>query len=125
MTLDGSLRCCNLEQIVLLLKSSDVCMDALAQQIEISSATGRTFAPCLALRKWMNMERSMEFRCFVRNRAIIGVCQRDRTFYRFLLEQRGSIRKRISEFYEKNIREKFSLSDCTLHLPTQIQDKVH
>lgn len=108
MTLDGSLRCCNLEQMLLLIKSSDSCMDTLNQAADDEIP----FSPVLCLRQWAQIERSMEFRCFVKNRSLIAICQRDMTFYKFLLELHGSIKDRISAFFAKNIRDKFSLSDC-------------
>jgi hypothetical protein len=114
MTLDGSLRCCNLEQILLLIKSSDACMDALNQLVNFASdGSILPFAPTLALRQWTNIEQSMEFRCFIKNRSVIAICQRDRTFYRFLLEMRRRIRDRIVTFFQEKIKDKFSLNDCT------------
>eukprot|EP01122_Echinamoeba_exundans_P016938 TRINITY_DN8749_c0_g1_i1.p1 TRINITY_DN8749_c0_g1~~TRINITY_DN8749_c0_g1_i1.p1 ORF type:complete len:331 (+),score=56.01 TRINITY_DN8749_c0_g1_i1:152-1144(+) len=125
MTLDGSLRCCNLEQILLLIKSSDACMDALNQLVNFAAdGTILPFAPTLALRKWTNVDKSMEFRCFIKNRSIIAICQRDRTFYRFLLEMRRSIRDRIVTFFQNHIKDKFPLNDYVIDVYLQGKSKV-
>jgi len=64
----GSLKCSNLGQIYLLLKSS----------VRISESLQESNAACkLILRKWSNLHPGMEFRCFLIENKLRGICQRD------------------------------------------------
>lgn len=54
----------------------------------------------------------MEFRCFVKNREIIGITQRDMNFYPFLLDTKQDVEQSIYEFFEDVIREGFESTHC-------------
>ena len=83
----GTLKCTHAKDVYTLLKSSDFVMHDVDFALEESCRQGFTFS--LILRKWCNLHRSMEFRCFVRDDAIVAACQRDVTqCYPFLKEER-------------------------------------
>ena len=100
----GSLKCFHAQDIIILLKASDRISYDLNYMLpeeetaEASLATGIT----LVLRKWANLNPSMEFRFFVRNRKLVGLCQRDtNTFYDFLAveDERDRLESLLLDFY--------------------------
>ena len=53
----------------------------------------------LILRRWLNINPSMEFRCFIRNQKLIAISQRDvRTFYDYIRMDKSEIIEDISNF---------------------------
>ncbi|KAF2718029.1 D123-domain-containing protein [Polychaeton citri CBS 116435] len=62
----------------------------------------------LVLRKLVGAwNPSLEFRCFVRNRRLIGICQRDLNHFDFLFSMVPQLRSRIQEFFEVRLRDTF------------------
>ncbi|KAJ3247520.1 hypothetical protein HDU78_003933 [Chytriomyces hyalinus] len=126
MTLDGTLRCKTSADIFLLLKSSDFIAHDLTCPFDACSAPNETETPDggdastvsdfqeyeLILRKWYDLNPSMEFRCFVGNHVLLGACQRDvLNYYPFLVDTRGDLLRGITQFFEKEIQGKFASSD--------------
>lgn len=110
----NKLWCCSLSDIYLLLKSSDFishdlneafsqCEDKEEMMEKINS-----FEYKLIMREWVNINPSMEFRCFVNKNILIGISQRDcRSFFQILLDGRTEILGRIEKFFVEKIRGKF------------------
>ncbi len=65
----------------------------------------------LVLRKFVQMNPSVEFRCFVRNRTLVGICQRDLNHYDFLFKLRAHFGDRISHFFRTKLRDSFPDAD--------------
>ncbi|KAJ3083930.1 hypothetical protein HK102_000826, partial [Quaeritorhiza haematococci] len=147
ISMTGTLKCDNIAEIFLLLKSSDFIAHDLSHAYDHctsssqpnntdeqptpqqeqqeqdqttqtstteastlsqpdSSALGPSFE--LVLRKWYDLSPSMEFRCFVRDRVLIAISQRDYVnFYPFLNEVKEELQEKITDFFEENIRDKF------------------
>ncbi|CAH1758401.1 10552_t:CDS:2 [Entrophospora sp. SA101] len=61
----------------------------------------------LVIRKWCNMEPSMEFRCFVKNEELVAISQRDITYYPFLNEIKEELKIKIIDFFNTCIKNKF------------------
>jgi len=63
----------------------------------------------MVLKKWYHVERSREFRCFVRNRQFIAISQRDMNYYDFLVDEetQKTIKQTISRFWTSRIREEW------------------
>ena len=82
----GSLQCASFEDVFLLLKSSDFVLHDLVEPYSGACADPDDPQPQvmrlrparhdLVLKKWCNLYDSMLFRCFVVDRALVGVCQR-------------------------------------------------
>ncbi len=70
----GSLKCTNLHDIYLLLKSSDRIVFDLENMYDlVPDATVKTpDRRTLVIRKWANLQPSMEFRLFVKDHKLIG-----------------------------------------------------
>lgn len=62
----------------------------------------------LVLRKTIPaLVTSLEFRCFVRRRSLLCMCQRDLNHYQFLPDLVPRLRFRTEEFFEKYLRDTF------------------
>jgi len=61
----------------------------------------------LVLRKYFQVNPSLEFRCFVRNRKLLCVCQRDLNHFEFLFNLRDQFRDKISDFFNEHLRDSF------------------
>ncbi|KAJ5720961.1 uncharacterized protein N7483_008895 [Penicillium malachiteum] len=61
----------------------------------------------LILRKYVNFNPSLEFRCFVRNRKLLCICQRDLNHFEFLFDMRDMFRSRIQAFFDERLRDSF------------------
>lgn len=62
----------------------------------------------LVLRQWFDLNPALEFRCFVRNRVLICISQRDYLkYYPFLSELKDSLGYEIEEFFENYLQRFF------------------
>ncbi len=91
----GTLKCQQPGDIMALLKSSVfVTFDLLRPFSSTSHETQfldrRPDKVVLVLRKWCDMKPAMNFRCFVRNKQLVGICQRDCTQCFDFLGEEGS-----------------------------------
>ncbi|KII68479.1 Cell division cycle protein 123 [Thelohanellus kitauei] len=60
---------------------------------------GRIQHPNLALREPCEIDESLEFRCFIKDRQFVGCCQRNvDLFHQFLHDQKSDILKHIGDF---------------------------
>ncbi|CAO3663092.1 unnamed protein product [Umbelopsis vinacea] len=111
ITATQSLKCTNIFDIYLLLKSSDFVNHDLSHAYD-ECVDGQHYEPDqnyeLVLRKWYDLHPSMEYRCFVRNREIIGISQRDINYYEFLADMKDDLETTIHEFFEDRIRDQFT-----------------
>ncbi|GJJ68501.1 hypothetical protein EMPS_00847 [Entomortierella parvispora] len=122
----NTLKCHNPADIFLLLKSSDFIAHDLSHAYEDCSDAAPEGSPAdetgvqkrpktvqLILRKWFDLAPSMEFRCFVRDNELIGISQRDMTYYDFLNGVKDELEQKIVDFYNDRIRGKFPDNDYT------------
>jgi len=110
--------------IYLLLKSSDFITHDLEQAFdgceqddesnkldstgEPTSGRGNSIPYHLVLRKAIPaLVTSLEFRCFVRKRRLLCICQRDLNHYAFLPSLIPVLRLRIQELFDKNLQNTF------------------
>ncbi|KAG0249165.1 hypothetical protein BG011_009548 [Mortierella polycephala] len=110
----NTLKCHNVADIFLLLKSSDFVAHDLAHayedcsdEIDGQSGAGVRQRPEtveLVLRKWFDLAPSMEFRC---------ISQRDMTYYEFLKGVKDELEQMIVDFYNEKIKGKFPDCDYT------------
>ncbi|KIW20659.1 hypothetical protein PV08_01236 [Exophiala spinifera] len=93
----NDLECRTPNDIYLLLKSSDFITHDLEQAFD--GCTDQVDVPYhLILRKSFNLNPSLEFRCFVRNRKLIAISQREMNHFEFLFELRSALKSQIQEF---------------------------
>ncbi|BGP16669.1 hypothetical protein JCM10213_000415 [Rhodosporidiobolus nylandii] len=65
----------------------------------------------LVLKKWFDMPKSQEWRCFVREGVFLGISQRDTTYYDFLQPEQvqRDLQALIRTFWEGEVRDKAPL----------------
>ena len=109
----NSMECQTPNDIYLLLKSSDFVSHDLEQAFDDcedrDSDTSRHSVPYhLALRKTIPaLITSLEFRCFVRARQLIAICQRDLNHYDFLPSLVPTLRNAVQGFFEEKLQRMF------------------
>ncbi|KAF3935524.1 hypothetical protein ABW19_dt0201461 [Dactylella cylindrospora] len=114
--LGNSVKCSSPSDIYLLLKSSDFITHDLEHAFDDTADTpgqdGKLLRKediqyHLVLRKWVEVITSVEFRCFVRGRKLLGVTQRDMNYYDFLEGQREEHMRLITKFFEEHLKDTF------------------
>jgi hypothetical protein len=105
----NNMECASPNDIYLLFKSSDFITHDLEQAFDGCEPAPSTDIPYhLVLRKSVPaVITSMEFRCFVRQRKLIGICQRDQNHYDFLESLIPTLQDLIEDFFEDNLRDTF------------------
>ena len=98
-------------------------------KIQTSSAEqGGTTSPLkhhLVLRKWVEIEPSYEFRCFVKNRKLFGISQRETSqVYSYLAEQKDQIISDIVSFFNEYIENRFPLDNYAFDVFRSQKDYV-
>ncbi|KAK4222079.1 putative cell division cycle protein [Podospora fimiseda] len=109
----NTVKCTSANDVYVLLKSSSFIshdLDHAFDDTVPSSSMTPPFQPVLVLRSFFNPLPSLEFRCFVKGRNLIGITQRDPNYYAFLNSLRPHIVKRIKEFFLKRL--KFTFPDA-------------
>lgn len=118
MAATNDLQCRTPNDIYLLLKSSDFVTHDLEHPFDgcvpdADPGSTASDAPTpevpyhLVLRKYVNFNPSLEFRCFVRNRVLLCLCQRDQNHFDFLFPMRDALRSRIQAFFDEKLRDSF------------------
>ncbi|EST08724.1 hypothetical protein PSEUBRA_001806 [Kalmanozyma brasiliensis GHG001] len=118
MLAGNTLQCLHPEDVYLLLKSSEFVGRDLEQISHTNTTTSpitdptissaaieeasRRISPQLVLKKWFALNKSHEFRCFVRSHQLIAITQRDVTFFDHLQSPllQSEIKAAICDFYE-------------------------
>ncbi|KAH6661368.1 D123-domain-containing protein [Truncatella angustata] len=108
----NTVKCTTPNDIYLLLKSSNFITYDMEHAFEDctpipGAAEQAPFKPVLVLRSFFNPHTALEFRCFVKHRNLIGMCQRDLKHYDFLMDLRPAIVAKISQFFNNKIRYTF------------------
>jgi hypothetical protein len=106
----NSMDCRTANDIYLLLKSSDFVTHDLEQAFDGCDDDEDIEIPYhLALRKHVLMHVSLEFRCFVRQRRLVGISQRDLNHYDFLFQD--NMQRRLSltiqKLFDDKLRDTF------------------
>ncbi len=121
------MECRTPNDIYLLLKSSDFvahdlehafdgCVEEMTSTLKGSSNLQNSDQPAvttsdipyhLVLRKHIMVNPAVEFRCFVRRRKLVGICQRDLNHFDFLFQMVDSLRERIQDFFDQKLRDTF------------------
>ncbi|KAL0382055.1 UNVERIFIED_CONTAM: Cell division cycle protein [Sesamum calycinum] len=113
----GNLKCTSFSEIALLLRSSDSVVHDLCHAYDscTDKTASRPSSFFLALRKWYpSLKPEMEFRCFVRHKLLLGICQREVTnFYPALLEKKDDLKIMIEEFFMEKVKGNFESESYT------------
>ncbi|KAJ3190461.1 hypothetical protein HDU85_000759 [Gaertneriomyces sp. JEL0708] len=113
----STLKCNSASDVFLLLKGSDFIAHDLShafEECELQESSVPTRPPHfeLVLRKWYDLRPSMEFRCFVKDHALVAITQRDTSnYYDFLPPMKEELKQKIVEFYENKVKNQFPDKD--------------
>lgn len=115
----NTVKCTSPNDIYLLLKSSnfithdlDHAFDGTVSTTTTSSsngaaASGLGFQPVLVLRSFFTPHQALEFRCFVKQRSLVAIAQRDLNHYHFLQRLRPAIAARAKDLFDSKLRFTF------------------
>ncbi|OJJ43817.1 hypothetical protein ASPZODRAFT_19119 [Penicilliopsis zonata CBS 506.65] len=109
----NDLQCTSANDVYLLLKSSNFITHDLEHPFDgcVSDEGSANSPPAipyhLVLRKYFNLNPSLEFRCFVRNRVLLCISQRDQNHFDFLFPMRDVLRSRIQSFFDDKLKDTF------------------
>jgi len=113
----NNMQCNSSNEVYLLLKSSNFITHDLEHAFDgcdndsssdSNTLTIKDIPYHLVLRKWIQINPSVEFRCFVRRRKLIGICQRDLNHYDFLEPMIDILRDLIQEFFDLRLKTSFT-----------------
>ncbi|CAL8405357.1 unnamed protein product [Arctogadus glacialis] len=118
IALNSSLQSQSLSDVFLLFKSSDFITHDLTQPFLHCSdqdSPDPVINYELVLRKWSELIPGGEFRCFVKENKLIGICQRDYTqYYHHISKQEENVCQAIQTFFQEHIRYNFPDEDFVL-----------
>lgn len=93
----NDMECRSANDIYLLLKSSDFATHDLEHPFD--DCTDSSEIPYhLILRKSFNINPALEFRCFVRDKKLIAISQREMNYFSFLFDLRSGFKQTIQDF---------------------------
>lgn len=112
MMMNNTMQCKSAAELYLLLKSSDYVNHDLGHAFEcVTEGSGKegqdNIEYELVLRKWAEMNPAMEFRCFVRDRRLVAITQRDLNYYTFLAGMKREILTAICKFFDRVLLPRF------------------
>lgn len=103
----NDMECRTANDVYLLLKSSDFVTHDLEQAFD-GCVDEAEVSYHLVLRKSFNLNPSLEFRCFVRNKRLIAISQREMNYFEFLFDLRTKFKAKILDFLEHTLLPNFS-----------------
>lgn len=116
----NTVKCTTPNDIYLLLKSSNFITHDLEHAFDGTVTTPSSlhqkasttvpdlgFQPVLVLRSFFTPHQALEFRCFVKQRNLVAVAQRDLNHYNFLLNLRPAIVARVKDLFDSKLRFTF------------------
>ncbi|KAG8161445.1 hypothetical protein KVR01_008432 [Diaporthe batatas] len=113
----NTVKCTSPNDIYLLLKSSNFITHDLDHAFDgtvspsangsSAPAPGLGFQPVLVLRSFFTPHQALEFRCFVKQRSLVAISQRDLNHYNFLLRMRPAVAARAKDLFDSRLRFTF------------------
>lgn len=104
MSSTNDMECRTANEVYLLLKSSDFITHDLEQAFDGCDDTADV-PYHLVLRKSFNLNPSLEFRCFVRDKKLIAITQRDMNHFEFLFDLRSDFSLQIEDFFDETLKD--------------------
>ncbi|KAK3944596.1 D123-domain-containing protein [Diplogelasinospora grovesii] len=107
----NTVKCTSANDVYVLLKSSSFVSHDLDHAFDDTTGAGGSsdFNPVLVLRAFFSPLPSLEFRCFVKDRNLVAITQRDLNYYAFLRSLRGDIVAKAQDLFTTL---KFSFPDA-------------
>ena len=124
----GQTMCCkDITDVYQLLKASSICkQDLSCHSLSVFDVAPNDIATSdadravnistnqyLIFKKWHDIHPGTEFRCFVRNKCIVGISPRDwPQYHEHICSQKLDIANDIVTMFKEQIKHKFPLFDC-------------
>ncbi|XP_012277291.1 cell division cycle protein 123 homolog [Orussus abietinus] len=119
-----TLKCETLEEVYLLLKSSDRISEDL-DVLKNCTDNKQSLQTCLVLKRWRDINPSTEFRCFVVKNELIGICQRDVSqYYKHMELEKYDIQRDINTLFLEHVKDRFGLTNYSFDVIRYKKDKV-
>ncbi|KAL7307396.1 hypothetical protein TKK_0000580 [Trichogramma kaykai] len=119
-----TLKCSNLEDVYLLLKNSNNILKNL-DMIKNKNNKYSSLKPCLIIKKWKDIDPATEFRCYVVNKKLVGICQRDTSqYHEYIEKEKYDITQDIKSLFEEKIMDKFELNTYSFDVIRYKKDRV-
>ncbi|XP_071560124.1 translation initiation factor eIF2 assembly protein [Temnothorax nylanderi] len=119
-----TLKCNTLEEVYLLLKSSD----RIAKDLNVVKSlrdSDNSLPFCLVLKQWRDINPCAEFRCFVMDNELIAISQRDISQYHSSNEsEKYDIQTDIKSLFLERIKGRFPLRNYSFDVVRRRKDKV-
>ncbi|XP_032673362.1 cell division cycle protein 123 homolog [Odontomachus brunneus] len=120
-----TLKCKTLEEVYLLLKSSDRIAKDLNTARSLRESQESPLSFCLVLKQWQDIDPCTEFRCFVMDNELIAISQRDISQYHKSYEsEKYSIQTDIESFFLGRIKGRFPLRNYSFDVVRRKEDHV-
>lgn len=123
----GTMKCQSAHDALLLVKSSDRIIFDVERMFELipHATITRPTHPTLVVRKWANLHPSMEFRIFVLDGKLIGICQRNcTTHFPFLAADMPRITKTLTQFFTSSVHSRALLPSYTMDVYLDQKNRV-
>lgn len=108
----NTIRCDHVNDVYLLLNSSDHIVDDLDHPFleinPVDSVNPSNVEYELVLTKWQDINPALEFRAFIKDNKIIGISQRDLNHYEFLADLKDELHDKLEEFLQDHVIPKLS-----------------
>ncbi|XP_076760808.1 translation initiation factor eIF2 assembly protein [Xylocopa sonorina] len=119
-----TLKCKTLEEVYLLLKCSDRIAKDLSN-VKNYKDCETPMKSCLILKQWRDINPCTEFRCFVIEKELIAISQRDISQYHSYNEtEKYNIQTDIKSLFMERIRDRFPLNNFSFDVIRYRKDKV-
>jgi len=122
LSMDKTLGCSSIGDVLLLIKASDFCLRDLTQPFvhcqDMIEEEERMPTPCLIVREWReDLVPNSEFRCFINDSRMVGISQRhDDAHFPFISANSNQIQTDIEIFYRSHIHGRFSLPSFAMDI---------
>jgi hypothetical protein len=101
----NGLKCRSVEDIYTLLKASER-IQSNNESDSVANPSSSAVPLKLIIKKWANLHPAMEFRCFIHEGCILGICQREcSSYYDFLDGDGESICCTINDIFTKKLQQ--------------------
>ncbi|XP_029034365.1 cell division cycle protein 123 homolog [Osmia bicornis bicornis] len=119
-----TLKCKTLEEVYLLLKSSDRIAKDLSN-VKNYTNNENSLTPCIILKQWRDINPCTEFRCFVVNNELTAISQRDISQYHSYNDsEKFNIQTDIKSLFMERIKDRFPLNHYSFDVVRFKKEKV-
>jgi len=111
MSFNNTLQCHTANDVYILLKSSD----RVQQDLEDCQKLGANLSTHLVLKQWIDVHPGEEFRAFIQDGKMLGICQRDTTQqFEYIAQERSAIVADVFRFWQRKVAKHLNMSNYVM-----------